>query len=114
MLSNICNYSDAYVLVTENMKVAALDTDNNFAFKNCAPFTWCVTHINDEHIDNAENLDIIMPMYNLIEYSDNYTDTSGSLWHFKRDKSPTNNNKNHINVATNNHHLNTSQVFWEK
>ena len=41
------------------------------------------THINDEHVDSADNLDIVMPMYNLIEYSDNYSDTSGSLWQFK-------------------------------
>ena len=44
---------------------------NNVAFKNCAPFTRCVTHINEEHVETAENLDIIMAIYNLIEYSDN-------------------------------------------
>ena len=48
-------------------------------FKNCAPFTKCITHINDEHFTNADNLDIIISMYNLIEYSDNYSDISGSL-----------------------------------
>ena len=46
------------------------------AFENCAPFAKCITHINDEHIDNADNFDIIMPMYNLIEYNDNYSYTS--------------------------------------
>ena len=46
----------------------------------------CVIHINDEHIDSAENLDTIMPIYNLTDYSDNYLDTSGSLWQFKRDE----------------------------
>ena len=45
-----------------------------------------MTHINDEHVDNADNIDIIMPMYKLVEYSDNYLDTSGSLCQFKRDK----------------------------
>ena len=60
------------------------------ALKNCAPFTKCITHINDEHADNADNLDIIMPMYNLIEYSDNHSDSS-SLWQFKRDKQNMNN-----------------------
>ena len=59
----------------------------------------CITHINDEHIDNADNLDIIMHMYNLIEYSDNYSDTSRSLWHFKRDKQSMNNG-NPANVTT--------------
>ena len=46
----------------------------------------CVTHINDEHVDDTNNLDIIMHMYNLIEDSNNYWDTSGSLWQFKRDE----------------------------
>ena len=51
-----------------------------------APFTRCVTHTNDEHVEAAENLDIIMPMYNLLEY--NYADSSGNLYQFKRDESP--------------------------
>ena len=67
-----------------------------------APFTRCVTHINDEHVETAENLDMIMPMYNLIEYSDNYADSSGSLYQFKRDESPVNNAGNANNVALDN------------
>ena len=74
--------------------------DTKVTFKNCAPFTRYVTHINDEHIDTAENLDIIMLMYNLIEYSDNYSETSGSLWQFKRDKQNMNNNGNPVDVTT--------------
>ena len=69
--------------MTGDTKVAVAAPDTNIAFKNCAPFTRCVTHINDEHVETAENLDIIMPMYNLIEYSDNYADSSGSLYQFK-------------------------------
>ena len=84
--SNLCDYSDAYILVTGNITATGGDANTRVAFKNCAPFTKCITHINDEHVDNADNLDIIMPMYNLIEYSDNYSDTSGSLWQFKRDE----------------------------
>ena len=87
---NLCDYSDAYIIVTEDMKVAGVAADTNVAFKNCTPFTRCVTHINDEHVETAENLDIVMPMYNLIEYSDNYADSSGSLYQFKRDESPMN------------------------
>ena len=87
---DLCDYSDAYILVTEDMKVAGVAADTNVAFKNCTPFTRCVTHINDEHVETAENLDIVMPMYNLIEYSDNYADSSGSLYQFKRDESPMN------------------------
>ena len=83
---NLCDYSDAYILVTGNITAKGGDANTKAAFKNCAPFTRCVTHINDEHVETAENLDIIMPMYNLIEYSDNYADSSGSLYQFKRDE----------------------------
>ena len=76
---NLCGYSDAYVLVTGDVKVRSIDADINVVFKNCAPFTRCVTHINDEDVETAENLDVIMPMYNLLEYSNNYADSSGSL-----------------------------------
>ena len=58
------------------------------SLKNCAPFTKCNLEINDEHIDTAENLDIVMPMYNLIEYSDNYQDLSATLYQYKRDEPP--------------------------
>ena len=54
-------------------------------FKNCAPFTKCISRINNTDIDNAQDIDIVMPMYNLIEYSDNYSKTSGSLWQFDKD-----------------------------
>ena len=81
---NLCDYSDVYILVTGYIKVASVAANTNVAFKNCAPFTRCVTHINDEHVETAEDLDIIMPMYNLIEYSDNYVDSSGSVYQFKR------------------------------
>ena len=56
------------------------------ALKNCAPFTKCNLEINDEHVDTAENLDIVMPMYNLIEYSDTYQDSSATLYQYKRDE----------------------------
>ena len=69
------------------MTVTGGDENANVAFETCAPFTKCVIHINDEQIDTAENLDIIMAMYDLIEYGDNYSETSGSLWQFKRDES---------------------------
>ena len=74
--SNICDYSEAYMLVLGDITATCGE------FKNCSPFTRCVSHINDKHIDTAENLDIIIPMYNLIEYSDNCTDTSGDLCYY--------------------------------
>ena len=97
--SNLCDYSDAYILVTGDITTTNGDANTKVAFKNCAPFTKCVTHIKDKHVDNVDNLDIVMPMYNLIEYSDNYSDTSESLWQFKRDKSPVNNgNPDNVSV----------------
>ena len=63
----LCDYSDAYVLVTGNVKVESVVTDTNVAFKNCAIFTRSAVHINVEHIETSNDLDIIMPMYNLTE-----------------------------------------------
>ena len=85
-----------------DIKVADVAADTNVAFKNCAPFTRCVIHINDEHVEVAENLDTIMPMYNLIEYSDNYVDSSGSIYQFKIDEPPMNDAKHPLNVALDN------------
>ena len=95
--------------MTGDIKVAAVAADANVAFKICVPFTRCVTHINDEHVETAEKWDIIMTMYNLIEYSDNYEDSSGSLYQFKRDESPMNNAGNPLNVA-----LDTIQLLLNK
>ena len=86
--SSLYDYSDAYIHVKENVSVnntaadgaAANNTNKKVIFKNCAPFTNCISKINNTQIDNAEYIDIVLPMYNLIEYSDNYSKTSGSLW----------------------------------
>ena len=88
--------------MTGDIKVADVAAYTNVAFKNDAPFTRCVTHIKDEGVETAENLDITMPMYNLIEHSDNYADSSGSLYQFKRDESLMNDAKNYLNVALDN------------
>ena len=78
--SSICDYSDAYILVKRNISVnntgtAAAPTNRNktVIFKTCASFTNCISKINNEQIDNAEYIDIVMQMYNLIEYSHNYS-----------------------------------------
>ena len=100
--SSLCDYSDAYILVKGNITVnntAAADADANntnkkVIFKNCAPFTNCISKINNTQIDNAEYIDIVMPMYNLIEYSDNYSKTSGSLWQYCTEVPAVNNNGN--------------------
>ena len=86
--SSLCDHSDAYILVIGNLLVinkagagaAANNRNKKVIFKNCAPFTSCICKINNTQRDNAEYIDIVVPMYNLIEYSDNYSKTSGSLW----------------------------------
>ena len=88
--SSLCVYSDAFILVTGNITVAA-DDDTDVAFKNCAPFSTCTTRIDGTFVDEVNYIYIAMPMHNLIEYSDNYSDTSGSLGQFKRDEVPANN-----------------------
>ena len=84
--SGLCDYSDAYSLVKGNIAVTGGDVNTKVAFKNCALFEECRTEINETFVDETEHINIAMPMYNLIEYSDNYSDTSGSLWQFKRDE----------------------------
>ena len=98
--SCLCDYSGIYILLTGDITAIDGDGYTQIAFKNYGPFTKCKTHINDEHVDSTRNLDIIIPMYNLIEYSGNYSDTSGRLWQFKRDESPVANNENPDNVST--------------
>ena len=98
--SSLCDYSDAYILVKGTITIAgagddpparqADERDKGVIFKNCAPFTNCISEINNTQVDNAKDIDIVMPMYNLIEYSDNYVKTSGSLWQYYRDE-PNNN-----------------------
>ena len=75
--SNLCDYLDAYNLVTGDITATGGNANTRVAFKNCAPFTKCITHIIDERVDDGNNLNIIMPVYNLIEYRNNYLDTSG-------------------------------------
>ena len=97
--SNLCDYSDAYILVKGSITVnntagagnAAENTNKKVIFKNCAPFTNCTSKINNTQTDNAEYIDIVMPMYNLKEYSDNYSETSRSLWQYCKDIEAVNN-----------------------
>ena len=98
---NLCDYADAYILVTCNAKIIGGNNINTrFCFKD-TPFTRSVIHLNETHIETAENLELVMTYYNLIEYSDNYQDTVGSLYQFKRDEQPFDNNEtNIVNVTT--------------
>ena len=102
--SSLCDYSDAYILVKGTITVnntaaqgaAANNTNKKVIFKNCAPFTNCISEINNTQIDNAKDIDIVMPMYNLIEYSDNYAKTTRSLWQYCKDIPARNNANNAI------------------
>ena len=84
--SNLCDYSDAYISVTGNISATPNNAATQVVFKSWAPFEKCRTEINETFVDEATHINITMPMYNLIEYSDNYSDTSGTLWQFARDE----------------------------
>ena len=125
--SSICDYSDAYILVTGIVTVTRtiavpdgfpagtqpqrkqpLTEATQVVFKNCAPFKKCSTEIDGTLVDEADFINMTMPMYNLIEYSDNYSDTSRGLWEFKRDEIVDN-----VNVANDVIllHLNIKQIL---
>ena len=87
----LCDYADVYILVTGNITVVGGDADTKVAFKNCHSFIKFKIHLNDEHVEDSDNLDIIMNMYNLIEYSDNYEDSTASLYQFKTQEPLANN-----------------------
>ena len=93
--SNLFDYADAYILVRGAITITGAGNDDaarqadernkGVILKNCAPFTKCISRINNTEIDNAQDIDIVMPMYNLIEYRDNYSKTSGSLYQYYKD-----------------------------
>ena len=103
----MCDYAEGYILANGTIRAADADSNTRLALKNCAPFSKCNLEINDEHVDTEENLDIVMPMYNLIEYSDNYQDSSATLYQYKRNEPP---EANAINDLT----TNTSSSFKYK
>ena len=84
--SSLCDYSDAYILVTGNITATPNNAATQVVFKNCAPFEKCRTETNETFVDETDFINITMPVYNLIEYSDNYSDTSGGLWNFIKDE----------------------------
>ena len=111
--SSLCDYSDAYILVKGTITVTAPGVNNNannirdkrnrpLILKNNAPFVSCITRINAELIEDADDLDIVMPIYNLLEYSKNYRKTIGSLYNYYRDElsdDADDNNFDNINVV---------------
>ena len=94
--SNLCDYADAYILAKGTKTIngaednaAARQADERskgIIFKDCAPFTKCISRMYNTEIDNVQDIDVVMPMYNLIEYSDIYSKTSGSFWQYYKDE----------------------------
>ena len=103
--SSLWDYSYAYILVKGNISgnnTADDDDDTNninkkVIFKNCTPFTDCISKINNTQVDNAKDIDIVMPIYSLTEYSDNYSKKFRSLWQYCKDIPAVNNNDNIVN-----------------
>ena len=95
--SSLCDYADVCILLKGTITITGAGNDDatkrtdkrgkGVTFKNCAPFTKCISRINNTDIDNAHDIDIVMPMYNLIEYIENYSKTSGRLWQYYKDDS---------------------------
>ena len=94
--SSSCDYVDAYILVKRTITITEVGDDapagqsdernKGVVFKNCLPFTKCISKINDTEIDNAQDIDEVMLMYNLTEYSNNYSKTCGRLWQYYKDE----------------------------
>ena len=88
--SNLCDSNNAYIVVKWDITLEGDNDTNkrnkNLAFKNNAPFINCISKINGIKIDNAEDLGVVIPMYNLLEHSKNYRKTTGSLWNYSRDE----------------------------
>ena len=108
--SSLCDYSDAYIHVRGTITVNytgaadanANNTNKKVIFKNCVPFTKCISEVNNTNVDDTEDIDIMMPMYNLIEYSDNCSETSGSLRQYCKDIPAINNNNATVDFTNEN------------
>ena len=95
--SHLCDYSDEYILTSRAIAINEAEDDDNakrldeiykgVKSENCVSFTYCISEINNTQIDDATDLDVVMPIYNSIEYSNNYLETSGSLWQYYWDDS---------------------------
>ena len=107
---SLCDYSDSYIVVKGTITVsntAAADADANntntkVIFINCAPFTNCISEVNNIQVDNCKNINIVTNLYNLLEYTKNYTKRSGSLWQYCKDIPAVDNNNAIVNFVEHN------------
>ena len=106
--SDLCDYADAYILIKDTITVNGvvngveneiIRRNRKMILKNNVPFVSCITRINNEFIEDADDLDIVMSMYNLLEYSKNYRKTIGSLYNYYRDELSDENNPNNFRNA---------------
>ena len=119
--SNLCNYSDPYITVKGTMTVpntaaagaAVNNTNKKVIFKNRASFTHCITKINNTQEDTAQIIDIAIPMYNLIDYSDTYLKTSGSLWPYYIGEPVVNNKGNIIDFNADDNNSNSFKFKYQ-
>ena len=87
--SDLCDFSDAYIVLKGSITVTNPNNDaynKKLTFKNNTQFVSCISKINNTLIDNAEDLDVVMPMYNLLQYNENYSKTTGRFWNYYRDE----------------------------
>ena len=116
--SILCDYSDTYILFKGTITIpntaragqSANKNDKEVVSKNCTPFTDCISEINSTQKDNAKDIDMVMSMYNLIEYSENYSKTSGKLWQYYRDGSSSNDTGLIYNFPGNSTSLNLDKI----
>ena len=115
---DLCDYSDAHIVVKGIISLTSTNSktrrNKKLAFKNNAPFRSYISKINNTLIGNAEGLRIVLPMYDLLEYSENYSNKSGSLWNYYRDKVNDDENENHNNNRINNNKTIASKSFKYK
>ena len=119
--SNLCNYSDPYITVKRTMTVpntaaagaAVNNTNKKVIFKNCASFTHCITKINNTQEDTAQIIYILIPMYNLIDYSDTYSKTSRSLWPYYIGEPVLNNKGNIIDFNADDNNSNSFKFKYQ-
>ena len=113
--SSLCDYSDAYIIVKGTMSIVKQTVENlnnsnkKLVFKNCAPFTDCLSEINNTQIDDAKHNDLMMPMYTLRKYSNNYSKVLASLWQYYRDEPSLDDNGNIKNF----HHDGNNSVYFK-
>ena len=118
LTSDLCDYNDPYIVLKGIMTVEGTSDANkrnkNLTFRNNSPFRLCRSKTHNIFVDNAEDVDIVMPMYNLLDYSDNYSITSGSLWNYYRDEMNDAANETFANRRLNNSKTTTSKSFGYK